>query len=222
MGTAQCSSNRLAQAQLRPRAFQARAALSDINFGTPEPDAAHPNRCLPDCCFLEAGIVALALPTDFNRTGSAACASCQQLQSVDLFQADVLEILDSAFAHCSQLQQLCLSRNLRIIEQEAFLKCTSLQEVSIPPSLLYIARRAFAGCAQLRAIREQGKSKTWREMPDPMPLSKCKQLDQPKWLRFLPADANDYGEKTFWNLHQRPAMSRREWCVSTPPGSYVK
>ena len=82
-------------------------------------------------------------------------------KTVDLSQADVLEILGSAFAHCSQLQQLCLSCNLRIIEQEAFLKCTSPQEVSTPPSLLYIARRAFAGCTQLRAIRKQGKSKTW-------------------------------------------------------------
>ena len=75
------------------------------------------------------------MPTDFNRTGSAACASRQQLQTVDLSQADVLEILGSAFAHCSQLQQLGLSRNLRITEQEAFLKCTSLQEVSTSPSL---------------------------------------------------------------------------------------
>ena len=52
--------------------------------------------------FLEAGIVALALPTDFNRIDSAACASCQQLETVDLSQADVLEILGSAFAHFSQ------------------------------------------------------------------------------------------------------------------------
>ena len=199
VGTAQCPSNRLApQAQLRPRAFQACTALSHINLGMPEPDAAHPNRCLPDCCFLEAGIVALALPTDFNRIGSAACASCQQLQTVDLSQADVLEILGSAFAHCSQLQQLCLSRNLRIIEQEAFLKCTSLQEVSTPPSLLYIARRAFAGCTQLRAIRKQGKSKTWRgTYARPNAFDKCEQLDQPKWLRFLPADANDLWREDF-------------------------
>ena len=85
VGTAQCSNNRLApQAQLRPRAFQTCTALSHINLGMPEPDAAHPNRCLPDCCFLEAGIVALALPADFNRIGSAACASRQQLQTVDL------------------------------------------------------------------------------------------------------------------------------------------
>ena len=35
----------------RPRAFQACTALSHINLGMPEPDAAHPNRCLLDCCF---------------------------------------------------------------------------------------------------------------------------------------------------------------------------
>ena len=162
VGTAQCPSNRLApQAQLRPRAFQARTALSHIKLCMPEPDAAHPDRCLSDFCVLEAGSVALALPTDFNRIDSAACASCQQLQTVELSPADVLEISGSAVAHCSQVQQLCLSRNLRIIEQEAFLKCTSLQEVSTPPPLLYIARRAFAGCAQLRAICKQRKSKTW-------------------------------------------------------------
>ena len=60
--------------------FQACTALSHINADMPEPDAANPNRCLQDCCFLEAGIVALALPIDFN-TGSTACAanSCKLL-----------------------------------------------------------------------------------------------------------------------------------------------
>ena len=65
-----------------------------------------------------------------------ACVSCQQLQTVDLSQTCVIEILGSTFAFCSQLQQPSLPRNLRIIEQEAFLKCTSLQEVCVPPSLL--------------------------------------------------------------------------------------
>ena len=84
------------------------------------------------------------------------------IPTVDLSQTCIIEILGSTFAYCSQLQQLSLPRNSRIIEQEAFLKCTSLQEVCIPPSLLYIARRAFAGCTQLRAVRKKGKSKTWR------------------------------------------------------------
>ena len=117
---------------------------------------------------------------------------------VDLSQTDVIEVLGSTFAHCSQLQQLRLSRNLRIIEQEAFLKCTSLQEVCTPPSLLYIARRAFAGCTQLRAVRKQGKSKTWRGTYARLnAFDKCEQLAKPQWLRFLPPNADDQWKDDF-------------------------
>ena len=97
-----------------------------------------PKPMFADCCFQESGIVELALPTSFHRIGFAACMSCQQLQIVDLSQTDVIEILGSTFAHCSQLQQLCLLCMLRTIEQEAFYKCISPKEVSTPPSLLYL------------------------------------------------------------------------------------
>ena len=199
IGMTQCPDNRLApHAQLRPRVFQGCTALSHLNLGMPQGGPAHPTRCLPDCCFLEAGIVALSLPPDFNRIGPAACASCQQLQTVDLSQTDVSEILGSTFAHCTQLQQLSLSQNLRIIEQEAFYKCTSLKEVCIPPSLLYIARRAFAGCAQLRAVLKKGKSKTWRGTYARLnAFDKCEQLDKPQWLRLLPPNAKDQWREDF-------------------------
>ena len=114
IGVTQCPGNILApQAQLRPRVFQGCTALRHLNLGKSGCSPAYPNRSLPDCCFLEAGIVALFLPPDFNRIGSAACVSCQQLQTVDLSQTCVIEILGSTFAYCSQLQQLSLPRNLR-------------------------------------------------------------------------------------------------------------
>ena len=148
--------------------------------------------------FLEAGSVSLSLPPDFNWMGPAACARCQQLQTVDLSRTDIIEILGSTFAHCSQLQQLSLSRNLRIIEQEAFLQCASLQEVCVPPSLLYIARRAFAGCTQLRTFRKKGKSKTWRGTYARVnTFDKCEQLDKPTWLRYLPPNAKDQWREDF-------------------------
>ena len=199
IGVTQCPNNILAlQAQLRPRVFQGCTALQRLDLGKEGRGPTYPNRSLPDCCFLEAGIVALYLSSDFHRIGVAACTSCQQLQTVDLPQTDVIEILGSTFAHCSQLQQLSLSRNLRIIEQEAFLKCTSLQEVCIPPSLLYIARRAFAGCTQLRAVRKKGQSITWRgTYAWPNAFDKCEQLDKPQWLRFLPPNANDQWRDDF-------------------------
>ena len=130
------TTNQLApQAQLQPRAFEKCTALRHLILDLTEYDPTNPNRCLPECCFLEARIVSLSLPLDFTWVGPAACERCQQLQIVDLSRTDLLEILGSTFAHCSHLQQLSLSSKLRRTEQEAFLQCTSLREVCIPPTL---------------------------------------------------------------------------------------
>ena len=139
-----------------------------------------------------------SLPPDFNWVAPAACERCQQLQTVDLSRTEVIEILGSTFAHCSHVQQLSLSCNLRRIEQETFFKCTSLREVRTPPTLLYIARRALAGCAQLRAFHKTGKRTTWRgTYARANACEQCKQLDKPKWLRFLPPNAKDKGADDF-------------------------
>ena len=199
IGATNHTTNQLApQAQFRPRAFEKCTALRHLNLETTEYDPTNPNRCLPECCFLEAGIVSLSLPPDFTWVGPAACERCQQLQTVDLSRTDIIEILGSTFAHCSHLQQLRLSSNLRRIEQEAFLQCASLREVCIPPSLLYIARRAFAGCAQLRTFYKAGKSTTWRGTYARVnAFDKCEQLDKPTWLRFLPPNAKDKWREDF-------------------------
>ena len=142
------------QAQFRPRAFEKCSALRQISFEKAEYDPANLTRCLPECCFLEAGIVSLHLPADFNWIGPAACELCKRLQLVDLSRTDTSEILGSTFAHCSQLERLSLANKLRRIGREAFLNCTSLREVHAPPTLLYVARRAFAGCTQLCAFQK--------------------------------------------------------------------
>ena len=123
------------QAQFRPRAFEKCTALRQINFEKAEYDPTNLTRCLPECCFLEAGIVSPYLPSDFTWIGPAACEHCARLQLVDLSRTEISEILGSTFAHCSQLQQLSLAKKLRRIGREAFLKCTSLREVHPPPSV---------------------------------------------------------------------------------------
>ena len=150
VGTSEDTANQLApQAELMPRAFEKCTALRHLDLGQSEHNTTGRTRCLPECCFLDAGITSLSLPPNFNWMGPAACERCLQLQQVNLSSAEVTEIMGSAFAHCKHLQSLRLPHKLRIIEQEAFLKCTSLTEVSVPPTLLYIARRAFAGCTRL-------------------------------------------------------------------------
>ena len=70
-----------------PHFSQAKASCLSSMHGAAQHQLGHvricyndPNRCLPDCCFQESGIVELALPASFNRIGFAACVSCQQLQ----------------------------------------------------------------------------------------------------------------------------------------------
>ena len=125
--------------------------------------------------------------------------SCQQLQTVDLSQTCVSELLGSTFAYCSQLQQLSLSQNLRIIEQEAFLKCISLQEVCIPPSLLYISRRAFLQVARSfeQFVKRKKQNMARYLCPARNAFDKCEQLDKPQWLRFLPPNANNQWREDF-------------------------
>ena len=151
-----------AQAQFRPRAFEKCTALRQISFEKTEYDPSNLTRCLPECCFLEAGIASLHLPPDFTWIGPAACEHCTRLQLVDLSRTEINEILGSTFSHCSQLQQLSLAKKLRRLGREAFLKCTSLREVHTPPTVLYIAQRAFAGCTQLCKFHKPETRTTWR------------------------------------------------------------
>ena len=157
------ATNQLApQAQFRPRAFEKCTALRQISFEKAEYDPANLTRCLPECCFLEAGIVSLYLPSDFTWIGPAACEHCARLQLVDLSRTDISEILGPTFAHCSQLLQLSHAKKLRRIGREGFLKCTSLRGVHTPPALLYIAQRAFAGRTQLCQFHKAETRTTWR------------------------------------------------------------
>ena len=121
IGAQGAAANQLApQAQVRPRAFEKCSALRQSSFEETEYDPANLTRCLPECCFLEAGIVSLHLSADFNWIGPAACELCKRLQLVDLSRTDISEILGSTFAHCSQLERLSLANKLRRIGREAF------------------------------------------------------------------------------------------------------
>ena len=74
IGATNHTGNQLApHAQFRPRAFEKCTALRHLNLDRTENDPTNCNRCLPECCFLEAGIVSISLPSDFNWVGPAAC-----------------------------------------------------------------------------------------------------------------------------------------------------
>ena len=198
IGTTSHTTNQLApQAQLRPRAFEKCAALRHISLERTEHDPTNPERSLPECCFLEAGIVSLSLPPDFTWVGTAACERCKRLQVVDLSRADIVEILGSTFAHCSQLQTLNLSSKLRRIEQEAFLHCASLRGLHPSNSALHCSA-CFCWLRATSHILQTGKITTWRGTYARVnAFDKCDLLEKPPWLPFLPPTAKDSWREDF-------------------------
>ena len=94
------ATNQLApQAELMPRAFEKCTALRQLDLEKSERNPASLTRCLPECCFLEAGLTSLTLPPDFTWIGPEACERCLQLQLVDLSRTEIMEIMGSAFKH---------------------------------------------------------------------------------------------------------------------------
>ena len=86
-------------------------------------------------------------------------------------------------------------------------KCSPGVVTAQRPTCPHLYNRLHAAATTL-PLHKQGKSKTWRgTYVRPNVFDKWSKLDQPKWLRFLGADANDLWREDF--LEPAPAMLSR-------------
>jgi len=67
-------------------------------------------------------------------------------------EAPVTRIGKWALYRCINLIGVCVSPNVRIIDEHAFNECFSLQEVILPPSVKYINDGAFKDCTNLTSV----------------------------------------------------------------------
>ena len=66
---------------------------------------------------------------------------------------NVTSIYNYAFANCSNLKNICLSKNLNFTARTgafAFMNCTSLKSLFLPPSVTYIPESCFKGCSAMQ------------------------------------------------------------------------
>ena len=64
----------------------------------------------------------------------------------------ITAIQDGAFAGCTNLTSVTLSKSLQYIGNEAFRDCGSLCWVTLPQQLIGIGEKAFSGCTKLTSI----------------------------------------------------------------------
>lgn len=63
-----------------------------------------------------------------------------------------IEIGESAFQDCIQLETVVLPSSIRIIENRAFENCRKLSDVQLPTSLLALGKAVFKNCLSLRKL----------------------------------------------------------------------
>ena len=64
----------------------------------------------------------------------------------------LIEIADSAFKNCSNLEEIVLNDSLQKIGDEAFNKCKSLKSIILPPSLAELGYYVFDDCTSLTEV----------------------------------------------------------------------
>ena len=101
--------------------------------------------------------LSVAIPAEINGTpvtsiGSYAFLYKKQLISVDLSQAAITEIGDSAFNGCSLLEVVTFPNTLTKIGDLAFDGCKSLKEVTFPDTLQTIGYQAFNSNEKLTSV----------------------------------------------------------------------
>lgn len=64
----------------------------------------------------------------------------------------VVNIGEKAFFRCESLNEVILSKELRVIERSAFNRCISLKSLDLPEKVSHVGIRAFHGCENLERI----------------------------------------------------------------------
>ncbi|MBE6703331.1 MAG: leucine-rich repeat domain-containing protein [Ruminococcaceae bacterium] len=100
-------------------------------------------------------LTSISIPTSVSFIGDSAFADCALLETVSFgsTQENDIEIGQSAFNNCTELQSISLPHGTRWIKTKAFFGCTSLATVSLPQTVQEIGESAFRDCTSLAAIR---------------------------------------------------------------------
>ena len=88
---------------------------------------------------------------DVTDVGENAFAGCSNLASITLPET-VTSIGNTAFFHCSNLTDIALQPGIVSIGRGAFRDCSSLESIVIPSTVTSIGRSLFAGCTGLMSI----------------------------------------------------------------------
>ena len=96
-------------------------------------------------------IVSVTIPQTVGTVGKSAFAECSNLEEVTLARG-VMSIEDNAFENCTSLATIVIPQNMKTIGNSAFAGCMGLVSVSFKEGIETIGNNAFENCASITSI----------------------------------------------------------------------
>ena len=94
---------------------------------------------------------AYTTPKGVVEIGRGAFAKCSNLRKIHLSR-DVVAIKEDAFCECKNLQHVTMTNSVRKIDRYAFCDCESLTAIKLSDNLKHIPEAAFERCRQLQVV----------------------------------------------------------------------
>ena len=102
--------------------------------------------------FRETAITELSLPSGVTYIGSGAFNQCHGLTNVNLSFSGNIEIGESAFSNCQNLETFKITGNFTVLSSYMFSGDQKLNSVSIPDSVTTVGNGVFSSCEALKSF----------------------------------------------------------------------
>ena len=160
--------------------FRGCTALQHLDLGEKGQGSTNLNRSLPDCCFLEAGVVALYLPSDFNRIGTAACVSCQQLRIVICPKRMSLRFWVQPLHTAHSSSNSAFPETFASLSKKPFLSAPRCKKSAPHHPCFTLLGELLQAVRSFEQFVNKGKAKRGEvHMPDSMPLTNASNWTSP-------------------------------------------
>ena len=127
---------------------------------------------IQECAFWNCqSLIRISLPTNLQTLEAYSFYGCDNLTELVLSKTEglaeafdltninkitiregITALAESAFEHCTSLDEIHLPTTLTNIRPYAFYDCTALQQIAIPDAVVSIGENAFEGCTSLMEL----------------------------------------------------------------------
>ncbi len=116
-----------------------------------------------DSAFKNSSVQKLTVGSNVKAIGNGSFENCTKLKEI-IFEEGIGSIAENAFKGCESLKNVDLPDSLKTLGRYAFSGCTSIENATFGAGLSQIGTSPFAYCGSLKAIKVDGRNRSYTDV----------------------------------------------------------